>query len=431
MTARGVQDVAPEQKILKQGIVDTMKQIFERFGYSPLETPSIERFDVLAAKYAGGAEILKETFKVEDQAGRDLCLRYDLTVPFARYVGMNKGIKMPFKRYQIGTVFRDGPIKLGRLREFWQCDVDVVGTKSMRADAEMPLIAQAVFTALELEVVIKVNNRKILNGILSYAGIEKEDQETAILSLDKLEKISDTGVRLELKGKAFTEESIDKLLKLVKNTLGSASNVEKIDILRKTLTSPEAREGLTEIEEVLGFVKESGANVVFDASLARGLAYYTNTVFEVYLADGSFASSLAAGGRYNKMIGQFLQGKDSEAYPAVGISFGLEPISVVMKRKGTPKLCVTQVYVVPVGVEKEAFAVAQELRKQGLNVDIDLIGRGVSKNLQFIDSYKIPFALFVGKEELEKGKFKLKNMVTGEEVYLALDRVGSKARSGK
>ena len=227
MTARGVQDVPPEQKILKQGIVDTIKTIFERFGYSPLETPSIERFDILASKYAGGAEILKETFRVEDQGGRELCLRYDLTVPFARFVGMNKNLKMPFKRYQIGTVFRDGPLKLGRLREFWQGDVDVVGTKSMRADAEMVLIAQAVFKALDLDVIIKVNNRKVLNAVLRSAGIEQEDQETAILSIDKLAKINREGVSAELAGKGFEKKNVEKVLTLIEKNQTLKTNKEK------------------------------------------------------------------------------------------------------------------------------------------------------------------------------------------------------------
>ena len=419
-TARGVQDISPEQKIVKETIIKKIKTIFERYGYSPFETPIIERFDVLSSKYAGGAEILKETFQLKDQGGRELCLRYDLTVPFARFVGMNKNIKMPFKRYQIGEVFRDGPIKLGRMREFWQCDADIVGSKSMKADAELLLIAKDVFNDLNIDVIIKLNNRKVLNSILNYANVDSEDQETVIVTIDKLGKVGEEEVKKELEEKKIEKNSVDVIMDLLEKNKNIESNEEKINFLRDNL-SDEGLEGLKEVEEVLSYCE---GNIYFDFSLARGLSYYTNTVFEAFISDGSFASSLAGGGRYNKMIGNFLESEDPEAYPAVGISFGLEPITVVMKNENNRKT-VTQVYVIPIGLDKEAFKVAQELRRQGLNVDIDLLGRGVSKNLQFVDSYNIPFTVFVGKEELEKGKFKVKNMSTGEEIFMPLDKIKS------
>ena len=179
--AKGTKDIPPEEKIIKQKIVDTLKEVFELYGFNPIETPLLERYETIAAKYAGGAEILKETFKLKDQGKRELALRYDLTVPFSRFVGMNPNLKMPFKRYQIGRVFRDGPIKLGRYREFWQCDVDVVGTKSMKADAECLSIAKEAFKRLNLNVIIKVNNRKILDSMLEYAGVPKGKRTTTIL----------------------------------------------------------------------------------------------------------------------------------------------------------------------------------------------------------------------------------------------------------
>lgn len=405
--ARGVSDIPPEKKIIKQKIIDQIKEVFERFGYSPLETPIIERYDILASKYAGGAEILKETFKMKDQGGRDLCLRYDLTVPFARFVGMNKTLKYPFKRYQIGEVFRDGPIKLGRVREFWQCDVDVVGTNSMMADAEMVVVAKQIFNKLGLDVNVLVNNRKILNGMLTYSGISKDDQESVILTIDKLAKVGDKGVRDELNEKNVNKESTNKILDILSNNKGQ--NSDKINYLSKILTDEEGKSGLDEIRELLGY-----ADALFDFSLARGLAYYTNTVFEAYLKDTSkFGSSLAAGGRYNKMIGSFLGSK--EEIPAVGISFGLEPISVVMESKEKVRKTVTKYYLIPINTEKETFMLAQELREKGLRVDMDFKGRGVSKNMDYANSYGIPYVIFVGKTELEQGKYKLKNMETGEE----------------
>src|SRR3990167_6624489 len=185
---KGTRDFSPEEKILRDKIVDTLKEVFELYGFAPLDTPILEKFDVLASKYAGGAEILKETFKLKDQGGRDLGLRYDLTVPLARYIGMNPNIKMPFKRYQIGEVFRDGPVASARYRQFLQCDVDVIGSSSMATDAEIVSLVYMVFCKLNLEVAVKINNRKLLNDILDYCGVEKDKQESIILSIDKLEK---------------------------------------------------------------------------------------------------------------------------------------------------------------------------------------------------------------------------------------------------
>ena len=178
---KGTRDFAPEEKIARDKVVNILKDVFELYGFAPLETPVIERFDVLSSKYAGGAEILKETFKLKDQGNRELGLRYDLTVPMCRFVGMNPNIKMPFKRYQIGEVFRDGPIASARYRQFTQCDVDVVSSSSMATDAEIVSLIYAAFKKLDFEVTIKVNNRKLLNDILDYCGIEKEKQEAAIL----------------------------------------------------------------------------------------------------------------------------------------------------------------------------------------------------------------------------------------------------------
>src|SRR3989339_1022720 len=174
--AKGVRDFGPEEKIERDRIVESLKQVFESFGFSPIETPIIERYELFASKFGQGdqSDSMKESFKLKDQGLRDLVLRNEFTIPFARYVGMNPNLRMPFKRYQIGQVFRDGPIKLGRYREFWQCDVDVVGAKSVLFEVEMIKLIQEAFRELKLEVVIKINNRKILNGILQYAGVSAE-----------------------------------------------------------------------------------------------------------------------------------------------------------------------------------------------------------------------------------------------------------------
>ncbi|MBS3138306.1 ATP phosphoribosyltransferase regulatory subunit [Candidatus Woesearchaeota archaeon] len=209
---KGTKDYPPEEKILRNKIVAIIQRTFELYGFAPLETATLEPIETLTAKYAGGDEIVKEIYKLKDQGKRNLGLRYDLTVPLARFIGENPNIKLPFKRYEIGKVFRDGPIKAGRLREFWQCDGDVIGTTSMLAEAELLKLSNDVFVELNMNVVIKVNNRKLLNGIMTAAGIT--NKEDAILTLDKLAKIGAAGVKTELKQKGFDDTQIKELLKL-------------------------------------------------------------------------------------------------------------------------------------------------------------------------------------------------------------------------
>jgi histidyl-tRNA synthetase len=388
MNARGTKDFLPEQKILRQKITDVLREVFELYGYAPLETPMIERFEVLSAKYAGGAEIMKETFNFKDQGKRQLGLRYDLTVPFSRVIAMNPRLKMPFKRYQIGRVFRDGPIKLGRTREFWQCDVDIVGTKSMLADAEMVAIASEAFKKLGIKVIIKINSRKVLDAVMKEAGVK--NVESAILTLDKLEKIGEKGVLKEYKEKGIDGK---KILKIVKGKLDN--------------------EGVKELKEVEKYLKNLGVkNYEIDYTLARGLSYYTGTVFEAVCKD--FSSSLAGGGRYDNMIGSFIGKGD---FPAVGISFGLEPIFELMKEKEGKKT-VTDVYVIPIGTLKESLKIVSELRKEGVKCDIDFNSRNISKNLNYANKMNIPYVLIIGEDEIKAKKYSLKDMIKGKEEKL-------------
>jgi len=192
--AKGTREVNPEDKLLMNHVVDNLRRIFELYGFLPLETPTLQKFDVLASKYAGGAEILKETFKLNDQGKREIALRYDLTVPLALYIALNPNIKLPFKRYEVGKVFRDGPISSERFREFWQCDVDIIGSSSMLAEAELINLAFKAFKEFDLDVEIKINNREILDAIMKYAGIDSSKIETIILTIDKLDKIHEEGV---------------------------------------------------------------------------------------------------------------------------------------------------------------------------------------------------------------------------------------------
>ncbi len=411
---RGMRDFPPEEKLLRDEVLALLKDVFERYGFSPLETPVVERWEVLSAKYAGGEEILKETFRLKDRAGRDLALRYELTTPLARFIGMHPTIKRPFKRYQIGPVFRNGPIKQGRYREFYQCDVDTVGVRSPLADAEFVLLALDVFDRLGFRVEVRVNHRQLLKDLAARAGVPPELQDTGILTVDKLEKIGREGVRRELIEKGIAPESADRWLDIL-NVEGSTE--EALPAIEREV--PES-EGLRELKEMFAYLPPR-PEIRFVPSLARGLAYYTGVIYEVYSLDPPFDSSVAAGGRWDDLIGNFLGSR--EKYPAVGISFGLEPITELLKatRKEPPRKSVTRVYVAPIALQKEALEVAQTLRRAGIPTDLDLGGKGISENLRYANAYGIPYVLILGPEEHRQGKVKLRDMRTGEEELLALE----------
>lgn len=409
---RGMRDFPPEEKILRDEVLATLKNVFELYGFSPLETPVVERWEVLSAKYSGGEEILKETFTLKDQGKRDLGLRYDLTVPLARFVGMNPTIKRPFKRYQIGTVYRDGPIKKGRTREFYQCDVDIVGSSSPLADAECVQVALDVFERLRVDVTVKINNRKALYELARAAQVPEELTEAAILSLDKLDKIGPAEVIREMTERGIGRASAERLL----------ADIQDPDALKRG-------SGYKELEPVLEFLQDS--RVVWTPSLARGLSYYTGTIYEVYAEKSSVTGSLAGGGRYDNMIGQFLG--STEKIPAVGISFGLEPILEVIKeqRRDLPlRKTVTQVCVIPFkNLLGEGRRVCQELRRAGIKTNMELSGRGLSDGLKYANAYGIPFVVIVGPDEAAQGKVKLRDMRSGTEVLLTLQELVEKLKS--
>ncbi|HLD00972.1 MAG TPA: histidine--tRNA ligase [Candidatus Nanoarchaeia archaeon] len=414
--AKGVNDVPPEEKIVQDKIVNTIKETFEIYGFAPLETPILERYETLSAKFGAGAgsDALKETFKLTDQGNRNLGLRFELTTSLGRYMAMNPNLKLPFKRYEVGPVFRDGPIKLGRSRQFWQCDADIIGTKSMLAEAEILALTTSIFKKLRLEVVIKVNNRKLLNGILTQSGIKNPEKAVeAIIIIDKLDKIGPREAAQELENKGFSQKIIQALFNLL------PENATLKD-LTPILTDPEGKEGLQELEELFSYLRSMKLDSVkFDVSLARGLGYYTGTVYEVVLPAGPISSSLAGGGRWDKMIGKF-RGGEGEV-PAVGIALGLVPIMEVMKTKlkltvSTPAV----VYVIPISAEIDFLPLVQQLRDKGIKTSFSLGKKGVSKNLEYASSLGIPYVIIVGEREIKENKVLLRDMDSGMESQLSL-----------
>jgi len=420
--AKGTRDFPPEDKIIREELITSLKEVFESYGYSPLETPSIERLDTLTAKFAAGTEsdAAKEIFKLTDQGNRELGLRFDLTVPFSRFVALNPNLKMPFKRYEIGRVFRDGPIKLGRYREFWQCDVDIAGAASVKAEAELLLLALEALKKLKLDAYIEINNRKLLFGLMDYCEIPAGKRETVIITIDKLAKYGEDVVRKELVDKYVDKHSIDKLLEVF---TARGLNEEILERVSASINSDIGREGLKELKELFEYLKfvEHG-KIVLNIALARGLAYYTGSVFEGFIKNSKVTSSICGGGRYDNMIGMYAS--NNRQYPAVGISFGLEPITDALKLNLQElRKTVAELYIIPIQTFKESLVIATTLREAGLNVDLDLMDKGISKNLDYANTLKIPFVAFIGETELKEQKIKLKNMIDGSEKLLTLDEV--------
>ena len=419
--AKGVRDIPPEEKIVVNRILNTLKTTFERYGFVPLETPLLERWETFTAKGGAGeeSEALKETFKLKDQGNRELALRFDLTVPLARYVAMNSQLKMPFKRYEMGPVFRDGPLKLGRYRQFWQCDIDTVGVKGMLVEAEQLALVQDAFQSLGINIIIKVNNRKLLNGILEQCGIT--EKESAIVALDKLEKIGAKGVTKELSDRGYSEEQTEKLLGMFKEKM-------TLKEFQKKINSVEGKQGLQELEELFGYLKNMKVKCAeFEASLARGLGYYTGTVFEVFAVGSAVTSSIAGGGRYDQMVGKFAGG--GRDIPAVGIAFGLSTILDVIKAKQEFKdKSLAKVFVIPIQTITESLQLVQKLRTKGINADMDLNGRGVGKNLEYASAMGIPYCAILGVDELKRDKVLLRDMLSGDQFLLTLKEVIKKIK---
>lgn len=408
---KGTKDYLPQEQKLRNDIIKTLQEVFECYGYQPLETPTLYYQEILASKYAGGAEILKEMYKLKDQGERQLALRYDLTVPFAKVIGMNPNMKMPFKRYEIGKVFRDGPVKVGRMREFIQCDVDMVGVKSVMAEAELMVMATEVFDKLGLDIYISYNNRKLLSGILMELEVEEVDTNQVILSLDKLAKVGMKGVKEELKEKGIKQQIIDKIISLLDN-----KDTNLISYYKEMASNSLMQEGINELEELNGYIEAMNleSKVRFNPFLARGLEIYTGTVYEIFLTDGSITSSMGAGGRYDEIIKGFLQ--NSIEYPAVGITFGLEVIyAALTEKENQQNRCNIDLYIIPLGTEKEALKIASGLRKEGIKVDIDMTKRKLKKSLDYANKERVPYVLILGENEVKSGIAKIKNMRNGEE----------------
>ncbi len=410
---KGTQDYLPEAEVIRREVRRTLEDVFIQYGCKPLETPILNYTELLASKYAGGAEILEEMYTLTDRGERDLALRYDLTIPFAKVAAMNPTIPMPFKRYEIGKVFRDGPIKAGRFREFTQCDVDIVGAESQVAEAELMMMAVDAFGKLDMKVTIQYNNRKLLTGILEVFGVEEDRINQAVLILDKLEKIGVDSVISELSDLSIA----DSTNQLIQQFLTDSDNNRLGYFESYADQNDQIREGLDELKELTSYLEflEINEQCVFNPFLARGLEIYTGTIYEIFLTDGSITSSIGSGGRYDNAIGGLLG--TGENVSTVGISFGLDVIyaAIMTTKQNGMKSATVDYYIIPLGTGKEALRVANDLRKKGYIVELEMSSRKLGKLLEKANKEGVRNVIVIGEEEVRKNQFKVKDMVTGEE----------------
>jgi len=430
---RGTRDFSPDEMVKRNFIFDTIRSVFSLFGYQPIETPAMENLSTLTGKYSDeGDKLLFKILNSGDYLEKipaskfqrpsvneitgfisDKGLRYDLTVPFARFVVQNRNeITFPFKRYQIQPVWRADKPQKGRYREFFQCDVDVIGSNSLLNEVELVQIIDAVFKRLKVKNIIKINNRKVLQGIAEYIG--ESDKFTGItVAIDKLEKTGTDAVENELLQGGLKPDAVKKLTDILKF---EGSNETKIEFLTRLLEpSAIGSKGMSEVSQVFDLLKnfDIQSEMVFDTTLARGLNYYTGAIFEVASSDVKIGS-ICGGGRYDDLTGIF----GLPDVSGVGVSFGADRIFDVMSELSlfpAETESMTKVFLVNFG-EKEQYYCLQlltELRKAGINSEIYPESAKMKKQMTYANNKKIPFVMLIGENEMTAGTITVKNMETG------------------
>ncbi|MFY8188472.1 MAG: histidine--tRNA ligase [Flavobacterium sp.] len=442
---KGTRDFNPQEVAKRNYIMKTIQTQFELFGFQPIETPSFENSETLMGKYGEeGDRLIFKILNSGDKVGKadlkafedknypkfssslsEKALRYDLTVPFARYVVQHQNeIDFPFKRYQTQPVWRaDNPQK-GRFREFYQCDADVVGSQSLFQEVEFVQLYDAVFTALHLEgVTIKMNNRKILAGIAEVIGAQDKLIDFTV-ALDKLDKIGEDGVKAEMTEKGITAEAIEKMQPLFSLNGSTDEKLTQLGILLQK--SEEGSKGVNELRFVVSQVEALGLSTALldlDVTLARGLNYYTGAIFEVQ-APKVAMGSIGGGGRYDDLTGIF----GLKNMSGVGISFGLDRIYLVLEELGLfPETVSNNIKAIFLnfGENESLYALKgiQKLRKAGINAELYPDAAKIAKQFQYADKRNIPFAILVGDAEMEQNQYKIKNLKTGAQEVVSIEKI--------
>ncbi|MFW5759408.1 MAG: histidine--tRNA ligase [Cyclobacteriaceae bacterium] len=448
---KGTRDFGPVQMFKRNYLIDNIKIVFQKYGYLPLETPSMENLSVLTGKYGeegdkllyrilNSGDFMKDVSPDDFQQGSPAVmtkvaekgLRYDLTVPFARYVVMNQHqINFPFRRYQIQPVWRADRPQKGRYREFYQCDADVVGTDSLICEAEIISIIEEVFKKLGLDqFTININNRKILTGITEVMDAPGKEADFCI-AIDKLDKIGREKVEEELKERGFSQEAISKMAPVFEI---SGSNQEKLDTLKSFLHESEAgKQGIAELEEVFNLLKAmkvSSPNLNFDVTLARGLSYYTGAIFEVKMLNVQIGS-VGGGGRYDNLTGVF----GLPGLSGIGFSFGIDRLYDVLEaldlfpaeEGAATRLLITQF---DRSTQIQGLSILQQVREAGISCEIFPDMTKLKKQLNYANKNNVPYVLVIGEEEMKSGRYALKDMKKGEQEQLNVEEIIEKLKNG-
>ncbi len=419
LNVKGCYDYLPQEQKIRNHINDKLKETFIEFGYQPIETPILCYYDMLIDKYDENNDLVKEIYKLFDQGNRELGLRYDLTVPFAKFIAINKNkINFPFKRYEIAKVFRDGPVKPGRDREFTQCDVDVVGLSGQMVEAECLSLYVNAFQKLGIEIEIQYNSRNLMRGLILDCCVKEENISPIITIIDKMNKISKEEFRESLKKLSLEDNEIDKLLQNFNLSL------KELTKKYKNTTIQELKLGLEELNQLSLYIQSLDIDKYcqFTPTLARGQDYYTGNVFEVYEKNRKLSSSIGGGGRYDNMITNYIQ--DGNTYPAVGISFGLSSIYELLKDNeeisNQPDI---QIYLIPYETEAITLKIANELRQKNIKVAIEMNKRKIKKCFEWANKQNIPYVIVIGETEIKNRRFMVKNMADGSSQEYSFDNI--------
>jgi len=401
-TVRGMRDLIGADACIQEFIEGNARKVFASYGYLPQYTPAVEGFDLLAGKSGAGEEVKNEIYYFKDKGGRELGLRFDLTVPLGR-VAANSQLKMPYKRYAIEEVYRYDRPQAKRYRAFKQADIDILGVKGIEAELEVMLVTRDLFNKLGLKPKVIFNSRKLLEELIS--NFAKGREVEAMRILDKMDKIGEKSCKEMLNEKEIDEKIVDIIVK---------NDLEEI-----TQIIGQASEGLKEVEDFIEMCKENKLDFIkFDPALARGLEYYTGLVFEIKVDNGP---SVGGGGRYDKLVGNY-GGSDT---PAVGISFGVSRLFDILKENGF-KTSMEGLFLVGIGIEsKEIINIGDKLRQEEVFVETDLNGKNISKAMDYAEKKGYNFVGIIGENEIKKGTITMKNLKSGkqETVKLSAEKV--------
>ncbi len=423
-TLAGFMELLPNEQILFNQMKEKIQKTYERYGFLPLNTPIIELSEVLLAKAGGETE--KQIYRFE-KGDTDLALRFDLTVPLAKYVAKNYGnLSFPFRRYQIGKVYRGEKAQKGRYREFYQCDIDIIGDGELDIinDAELPSVIYTLFKELGFDdFTIKINNRKLLSGL--FESLSQEIEAIEILRIiDKIEKIGKEAVIKELEKLGLKENDISRIIEFIEIDGSTDEKLQQIEQLK--IENETYKKGLNEIKDVIKYVRLFGIpeqNFSLDLTIARGLDYYTGTVYETFLNNYRELGSVCSGGRYENLAENYTNKK----LPGVGISIGLTRLFYKLNELNiikAEKRSVSEILIIPMTENlQKPIEIANTLRNAGINTEIYLNNKKLKAKMKYADKLQIPYVMVVGEDEINSNILKIKNMETGEEKTIEMEKI--------